>query len=107
MPATFVLAVTVDAPPDVLVVVSVTEATPLALVSAVLAPPANAPKSGSAEKVTMAFGTTAPLEFLTVAVINAGLLLDMDVLGAKGAVVSVIAMMIVATVTAPARSWCK
>jgi hypothetical protein len=46
----------------------------------------------------MAFGTTAPLAFLTVALTSAGLLMDMDVLAAKGAVVSVIAKVIVATV---------
>ncbi|OGA20426.1 MAG: hypothetical protein A3I01_09035 [Betaproteobacteria bacterium RIFCSPLOWO2_02_FULL_65_24] len=61
---------------------SVTDATPLALVSAVLDPPEKAPKSGSVAKVTMAFGTPAPLPLVTVAVNIAGFVLDMAVVAA-------------------------
>ena len=76
MPATLALAFTVDAPPDVLGVVRVTVATPLASVSAVFDPPEKAPNSGSVLKVTMALGTPAPLPLVSVAVSFAGLVLE-------------------------------
>ena len=83
MPATLALAVTVAVPPaDLLGVVSVTDATPLALVRAELDPPAKAPNSGSVLKATIALGTAAPLLSVRVAVKVAGLVAEMEVIAA-------------------------
>ena len=85
---------TVAAPPDVLDVVSVTEATPLEFVRAVLAPPENAPYAASVSNVTTAFGTSAPRALRTVALIKALLLVEIDVT-AEPDVGSVMVMVIV------------